>query len=240
MAKRMSMKEVMLLKAMISQGHSQIDVSRAIGISAAHVNRIVLGDTHRDVPWPPGIDGSIFMKHKVRRDQTVIRAIQAPTLEPVVHPIVNSATLPTVEGYEDRSTLEMADEAERKAIDEEVARRMEKKRVMDMFNEMSDKIDEEDNLKYLEIVNKSGPPGVAAEKSTKTLWDVPFMDYDTLVEKAGDNPIVQALTSEQPEEALIRAVGIVFFNLAEEKWEDDVAINFIRDTHEKLLKSKRE
>ncbi len=241
MARKMERKKVMLVKAALAQGHSQIDIARVFKISQPQVGRISNEDAHRDVPWPPGY----------------VRSIQAHNLEPNMHskslePVVNLTpnpieTVETEETFSAQSITNLAaqaqqavDDADRKYMEEEVARRAEKKIIMDRVREVADEIDEEDNVKYLENINNSGPAGVDVPRSSLTLWDTPFMEWETCVEKAPENQIVETMSTADPDKVMCRAIGIVFFNLAEEKWEDDIAVNLIRDTYNKLKQSSKD
>ena len=219
MVRRMSELEVHQVKILICEGFSQVQVARVVGVSAAHVSRICAGDVHRDVPWPnPAIGEKLMRGMALRGEQD---QVQAQLVSGVAQaPQVVQAT-----------ESEAIEQARQQAANREEWKKEIRRRAAIVEKEM----DEE----YLKDITTVGEHENVDVKIMPTAWEVKFIPWEEVLEIAGGNSIVKAITEDGDYEIERRAVGIVFHSLKEEEWDAEQTPRMVAAVAEQLGETKR-
>ena len=228
MARRLSKLEVHQVKLLICEGFSQTDTSRALDISQAIVSKICMGDVHRGVPWPnPALGESLMRKRgkRVERDEAQARLLGGVPQLP--EPIRDVGEAMQVKDMSESEAIKQAlDTAEAKA------KRLKK------FTEFHEGLEKKEEAEFLERMKVTGPKSNAELPPPVSFWTLPFLEWEEVVEKAGeDNGIVTTL-KESPDEIVQRAIGIVFLKENNEDWDDDQTLLKISSVVEQLRKTK--
>ena len=233
MARKMSELEVHQVKVLICEGFSQIDTARIIGISATHVNRICKGDVHRDVPWPNAAVGEKLMVMRTVRSKT--DEVQAQLTSGLIEPPSQRETIDApqvIQASEQEAIAQAQKEAEnREEMRKEIFRRsaLVEKEMDDEFLEAMTPADDRPR-------EAKGPP-------LPTVWDVAFLSWEEVLERAQSNSIVQVLigiegTNDIKDITMQRAVGIVFHSLNEKEWDAEQTPKMVAAVAEQLEQSQ--
>ncbi|KKL95957.1 hypothetical protein LCGC14_1849420 [marine sediment metagenome] len=223
MARKLSDLEVHNVKLLICEGHSQIDVARALDISQGSVSRICLGDSHRDVPWPNPAVGEKLMRPRGRRSEQDQVQAQLTTGVPVL-------PLPEPTQVVQATESEAIEQARQQAANREEWKKEIRRRAAIVEKEM----DEE----YLKDITTVGEHENVDVKIMPTAWEVKFIPWEEVLEIAGGNSIVKAITEDGDYEIERRAVGIVFHSLKEEEWDAEQTPRMVAAVAEQLEEAK--
>ncbi len=255
---KMSVKEVMVVKRMLCEGFSQMDVARQVGVSGAHVNRICLGDAHRDVPWPDEAMGRAFMRERTVRDGFLKTKTSA--FKDINHPSFETRSDHMEEIKAQQAAIEEAhpgiyDEREEK-VSEKDAQAMALMGAEMASHDPEDgesgqlkniraaiaMVHEKREENYLAMATKIDETAVRVDAPPPpSIWTAAFLEWDHLLKVVPHNSIVQSIPedvrSEGENEVMKRAIGIVFKHTKEEEWESDNVIKMISSTVINLRKS---
>ena len=237
MISRMTKHEVYTVKLKICQGYSQIDAARAVGISASTVNRICLGDIHRDIPWPNPEVGEELLRERRVRDQVnrpqgeltrgVIEIPGPLGVEDAQDVIERALALQAGQEVEQTSpSVQPAQMSEADAVDQARAKAEQKADNKRTLNRLAAEAEEEMEREWLADFTKPYEYKGKKAEPNKTMWDVKFMSWKAVLKGAKENDVVKAL-EDNPDDIAKRAVGIVFFNVDKDKWADDLTLRVI-------------
>ena len=219
MVRRMSELEVHQVKILICEGFSQVQVARVVGVSAAHVSRICAGDVHRDVPWPnPAVGEKLMRGMALRGEQDQVQA----------QLVSGVAQAPQVVQATESEAIEAA--RQKAANREEMSKEIRRRAAI---------IEKEMDEEYLKDITTVGEHENVDVKIMPTAWEVKFIPWEQVLEIAGGNSIVKAITEEGDYEIERRAVGIVFHSLKEEEWDAEQTPRMVVAVVEQLEGSKR-
>ena len=231
MARRMSKLEVHQVKLLICEGFSQIDTARAMGVSGAQVNRICLGDVHRDVTWPnPALGESLMRKRGKRAERDEAQARLLGGVPQLPEPIRDVG-----------EAIQVKDMSESEAIRQAVDTADAKAKRLKKFTAFHEKLEKEEDVAHLERMKVTGPRSNAELPPPVSFWTLPFLEWEEVVEKAEKgNSIVEAIEKGDPEapDILKRAIGIVFLKEKDEDWDDEQTLLKISSVVEQLRKTK--
>lgn len=218
MVRRMSDLEIHQVKLLICEGFSQVEAARAIGISAAHVSRICSGDIHRDIPWPNPEVGEKLMK------ATAFRGKQDEVQAQLSRGI---AQAPQVIETTEAEAIEQAKQ--------QAANRAEMKK---QIEEAVEKLEKEEQEEFIESMQPKGPKSTKEVEKMPTAWEVSFLPWEEVLDRAGGNSIVEAIKDTE-DEILQRAIGIVFCSLDPKEWDAEQTPRMIEAVAEQLEGAKR-
>ena len=216
MARKLSDLEVHNVKLLICEGFSQIDVARALDISQGSVSRICLGDAHRDIPWPnPDIGEKLMRARGVRSQRDMVQAQLASGLaEPSIRQLPEPAQV--IQSNEQDAVEQARQEVtERAAMRKEIFRRaaiLEK--------------EEQESFKALFKSPPGAKPDPSDPRAMASIWEVSFLPWEEVLERAGDIDLVKAL-EDGGDDLTKRAIGIVFYTMQEENWSGDQALRLV-------------
>ncbi len=229
MARRLDPLEVHEVKRLLCEGWSQTDISRALDISQGTVNKIYLGDTHRDIPWPNKEVGEKFMRERgkrAERDKVQARLMSGvPQLPEPVRDI-----------REARQVREMNED---EAV-EQARKAAELRRVR--FREIERRIEEDDKEQDRLFKEKMKGDGVIDQTEVKpqvSFWSLPFLEWEKVVGRAKDIDVVDLIADKVDDlndydKIVQRAIGIVFLQEEQEDWEDEQVLKKIASVVEQL------
>ena len=100
-----------------------------------------------------------------------------------------------------------------------------------------EKEEEKQFLKAITTVSRE-EPDQSDPKKTPSIWEVSFMPWQEIEEKAGDIDVVKA-ASDKPDKIVQRAIGIVFHKMPIKDWENEGTLNLIRAVVEQIEGTKQ-
>lgn len=234
---KMTKEDIHIAKSLICQGHSQVAVARAVGISASHMSRICAGDVHRDIPWPdPSVGEKLMRDRREVISYTPLRDSRPDLASLSLPPVIRHNTAEISTG-EIRDT-QQATEGE--AIEEARTKAAFRAELRRQVFERAEKVEDEMNkefLKNITTVREGQREGKEGKKPTA--WDAKFIAWEEVIERAEKNMIVEVLKDNE-DEILQRAIGIVFFAIPQDEWEGEQAVQMIASVVGQLKVSQKE
>ena len=223
MARALTPLEVHNIKLLICEGVSQTDVARAMDVSQGSVSKICLGDTHRDIPWPNAAVGEkLGRKRGVRSQRDEVQAQLASGLPSLPVPQRPEPTQVIQATEQDAVEMARQEAAQSAGVKKEIYRRVAE-------------MQEQEEKDFREAM-KGDPDGVPDPNDPAvmpTAWEVSFLPWEEVLERAGGLDIVK-VAEKDGGEILKRAIGIVLHSLDEETWDGDQALKIVESVVEQL------
>lgn len=234
---KMNKEDVHVAKSLICQGHSQVEVARAVGVSASHMSRICAGDVHRDVPWPDPEIGERLMRD--RREVISYKPLgdSRPDLASLALPPIARDKLTQISADNIRETQQMT---EREALDQAIEKDKFRKEIRRRIERKIAELDEEEEKKFRAEMTapREGGPDQNDPAVMPTAWEVKFLPWEEVQERGKGINLVE-VADEEGDEITKRAIGIVFFKMPEEEWEGDQALQVIASITKQLRGTKK-
>ena len=86
---------------------------------------------------------------------------------------------------------------------------------------------------------KEGKPDPNDPKKMPSIWEVSFLPWEEVLQKAEGVRIVQAAREEEEDSLIKRAIGIVFYVMPQEEWEGQQAMQVVTDVVGQLKKAEK-
>ena len=226
---RMSIEDVSKAKRLFAEGYPQRRVAGMLHISPSHMNNIVWGLVHYDVPWPNGFTGSYEDAYGDNAMPSRSKSEARLPKSRLEHKIA-SAKLPSGNEIDN----EMVDPT--KLLDAPYIP-PDNKKLFEKFLTQEEELLElqrrHEDLQSHEELEGSLEPEHAVKA---TAWDVPFLEWEEVKKLMKDHPLVQIAEEQDVDDIMKRALGIVLKHMPHIEGDKNLAI--LTDQMVERLKSE--
>lgn len=257
-ARTLTNEEATIAKDLYVRGYSQRKIAIRFGVTANLMNRIVWGESYRDIPWPNGRCGGYEEAYPNMTVQANnMRTPFARKTEPREPRESGGSGGYSIDDNDNRSSLNYG--ASKGIISGEVPEDLSagrKKILADgteiepMTPEMRKlaleaiaKVEDDIEKKAWEDIKKNAKEtGVTAEEVDREIkeaqdaaspWGVGYISIKEIKEREPNNSFVRLLEEEQ-DDILERAIGIVFKALPQDQWDGDLVVSMVQKVSKSL------